>query len=180
MSHEHTEDLIRRRYRDVFGAAISPDYATWLGNGGAAALGYRRAHGEALFLERYLDEPVEDLVSRVLGRPVARAAIVEIGNFAAGNALAMMALWGAAANDLGTASEVAVATLTGPIRSMFTRIGLPFTVLAPAEADRIEAKSVESWGSYYAADPQVCMGLIAPGQRAISRFLARRVRSEAA
>ena len=170
-------ELICRKYRDTFGAAMQPAFASWHGaeteGRAAAALGYRRAGAEPLFLEAYLDAPVEQVVGAALGKPVAREAIVEIGNFASDNAMAMIDLWGAAANDLGGVSEVAVATLTAPLRRMFARIGLPVTVIAPARAERLGAGS-QAWGSYYDLDPQVCMGVIADGQRAIGAFLARR------
>lgn len=173
------DDLIRRKYRETFGATLHPQYAQWMEAGASAALGYRRADALPLFLETYLDAPIEDLVSQALGRPVEREAIVEIGNFAADNALAMIQLWGSAANDLSSTSEVAVATLTAPLRRMFTRIGLPITVLAPACRERLGGHG-DSWGSYYDLDPQVCCGEIAPGQQAIAAFLARRNLRDAA
>ncbi len=175
--------LITARYHDVFGASLTPCFSSYLsadrpGSMGAA-LGYRRAGEQPLFLEAYLDRPVERLVSEALGRNVERNAIVEIGNFAAGNAMAMIELWGAAANDLGSASEVAVATLTAPLRRMFARIGIPLHVLAPASLARIGADT-GVWGRYYDNDPQVCAGLIAQGQAAIARFLEPRQRKAAA
>lgn len=167
-------DLVGRKYREAFGASAPPGYAEWMtSGGGVAALGYRRADSELLFLEAYLDEPVEVLASRALGRDVPRHAIVEIGNLASDNALAMIGLWGRAANDLGSISEVAVATLTAPLRHMFRRIGL--TVIAIAEANpRRLGRDARQWGSYYAQDPQVCVGEIAVGQAAIAALLARR------
>jgi len=174
-------ELIGRRYREVFGASARPSFSEWMQAGGvaAAALGYRRGSSGPLFLEVYLDRPVEELVSEALGRQVARDAIVEIGNFAADNAIAMVELWGRAANDLGGNGEVAVATLTAPLRRMFARIGLPITPIARADPARLENASAE-WGSYYATDPMVCMGVIAEGQAAIAAFLARRQRKAAA
>ena len=169
--------LIRRRYREVFGASLRPCFAAWMHHGGnganGAGLGYHRADSEPLFLEAYLDEPIEQAVSAALGRTIEREKIVEIGNFAADNALSMMSLWGAAANDLGGASEVAVATLTAPLRAMFARVRLPITVIAPARPERF-GEVTDDWGSYYDLDPQVCAGVISDGQRAISRFLSRR------
>lgn len=175
--------LIRRKYHDVFGASLAPAFASYMHRGdcadSGAALGYKRAGEEPLFLEAYLDEPVEALVSRAFGVTVARDRIVEIGNFAADNALAMVELWGTAANDLGGQGEVAVATLTAPLRRMFARIGLPIQVLAPATLDRLAAEPAE-WGSYYELDPQVCAGRIAEGQHALTAFLRRRQRVAAA
>ncbi len=174
-------DLIRRKYQEVFGASVRPAYDNWLqaNESADAALGYRRAGSGPLYLEAYLDCPVEQLVSAAAGRPVERTAIIEIGNFAADNALAMVELWGRAANDLGGNGEVAVATLTAPLRRMFARIGLPITQLAPARAERL-GEQAGQWGSYYASDPVVCMGEIAQGQAALAAFLARRQRMAAA
>ena len=166
-------DLIAVKYQEAFGASFRPAFASWLEVNGGAALGYRRASAGALFLEAYLDQPVEIALAEVLGRVVERAAIVEIGNFAAVNALAMIELWGSAANDLGAASEIAVATLTAPLRRMFERIGLPITAICPARPERLGGDLAE-WGGYYELDPVVCMGVIADGQAAISAFLARR------
>lgn len=181
---EHSEiPLIRQRYQDVLGARLTPAYRSYLSRqargASAAALGYRRAGAEPLFLERYLDQPVEAEVSAAFGQRVAREAIVEIGNFAADNAMAMIALWGDAANDLGGSSEVAVATLTAPLRRMFARIGLPLKVLGPALASRLGEEAAE-WGHYYELDPMVCAGIISEGQQAINAFLQRRQRQEAA
>lgn len=173
-------DLICRKYREVFGASVQPAFTNWQQKGSAdkasAALGYRRAGPDPLFLEAYLDDTIEDLVSARLGRRVERGAIVEIGNFASDNALAMIELWGAAANDLGGQSEVAVATLTAPLRRMFARIGVPVVRIAPARPERL-AGDAAAWGSYYRHDPWVCVGVIAEGQAAINAFLARRRRS---
>lgn len=175
--------LIRRKYRDAFGASLNPAFGSYMHCGSrtesGAALGYKRADEEPLFLESYLDEPVEAAVSRALGSRVTRDRIVEIGNFAADNALAMVELWGTAANDLGGRSEVAVATLTAPLRRMFARIGLPILPLAPATPDRL-GQSASDWGSYYESDPQVCAGRIAEGQKALTAFLQRRQRVAAA
>lgn len=168
-------ELISKRYREAFGASASPAFDQWMHSGATtgAALGYRRAGAAPLFLEAYLDCPIEDLVSAAHGRKVARQAIVEIGNFASDNAIAMIGLWGRAANDLGGAGEVAVATLTAPLRRMFARIGLPITPIAKADLARL-ANGLTEWGRYYETDPWVCMGVIAEGQAAIAAFLARR------
>ncbi len=176
-------NLIRRRYRDVFGATLAPSFASYMHRGcnneHGAALGYKRAGSEALFLEAYLDEPIEEIVSRIVGKTIARDRIVEIGNFAADNVMAMVSLWGAAANDLAGLSEYAVATLTLPLRKMFARIGVPVIPVAPALAGRLPHGDSD-WGSYYQLDPWVCTGNIAEGQNALTAFLQRRQREAAA
>lgn len=181
MSDSPEFHLVRRRFMETHGASVRPAFGQYSqierGDLTRAALGFRRAGDEALFLERYLDAPVEQVVSAAVGKPTARESIIEIGNLAADDAFAMIELWGSAANDLGANCEIAVATLTAPLRAMFARIGVPLTVLAPAGAER--ADDPEAWGRYYASDPQVCAGIISQGQKAIAAFLARRRRAAA-
>lgn len=173
--------FVEDAYRRAYGARCSATFSDYLSSEltGRAALGYRRADTGPLFLEAYLDESIEIAVSGAFGCAVPREAIVEIGNLAADNAWAMIALWGEAANDLGGASEVVVATLTRPLQRMFARMGVALHRLAPADPDRLGSGAGE-WGSYYAQDPQVCAGSIAEGQRAIATFLVRRGQERAA
>lgn len=183
MQHPAATAVIDRRYRESFAATVQPSFRDYVGysrtSGSIAALGFRRASGGALFLESYLDQPVEALVAQALARPCDRSAIVEIGNFAADNAVVMLDLWGKVANDLGGACEIAVATLTAPLRRMFQRIGIPIQIIAPALQQRLGADGA-SWGSYFAQDPQVCVGVIADGQQALAIWLQRRRTGNAA
>lgn len=48
-----------------------------------AATGWRAAGDTALFLERYLDLPIENAMAALADQPVARDRIVEVGNLAA-------------------------------------------------------------------------------------------------
>ena len=165
--------VLGRKYLEAFGASPRPSFNEYFAAGREpdrlAALGYRRAGEEPVFLETYLDSPVEAEVSRAFGRHVARSAIVEIGNFAADNALVMLELWGTVANDLAGHSEIAVATLTAPLRRIFAHIGVPFVSIADATPERLGEHASE-WGRYFIQDPQVCAGEIIAGQRAIAAW----------
>ncbi|MXO58386.1 hypothetical protein GRI89_02345 [Altererythrobacter salegens] len=172
-------DFVDQVYHREYGAEGAAAFSTYLASASGAVLGYRRASAEPLFLEAYCDAPIEDLLVPVLGRRVERRAIIEIGNLAATNAMAMVHLWGAAANDLGANGEVVVATLTRSLRTMFRRIGIVIHDLCPAERHRL-AGAGAGWGSYYEQDPRVCAGDIWQGQAAISAFRARRVPNPAA
>ncbi|WP_404478736.1 thermostable hemolysin [Novosphingobium sp. BL-52-GroH] len=178
MAETSAVELVSRRYREMHGAQLRPAYPQGLhvsrDHAVRASVGYRRAGDQPLFLERYLDRPVEARLAEVLGRSVARDSVIEIGHLAADDAFAMVSLWGLAANDLGGQCEIAVATLTAQVRSMFVRLGVQLHVLAAARADRVG--DAAAWGRYYENDPQVCAGGIAQGQQAIARFLARRGR----
>ncbi|KPL68466.1 hypothetical protein SZ64_10310 [Erythrobacter sp. SG61-1L] len=174
--------FISRKFQDAFGACPAPSFRQYLSHGQqspTAVLGYRRADEGRLFLEAYLDRPVEACLAVAMGVKVTRAEIVEIGNFAASNAIAMIELWGVAANDLASGGEIAVATLTAPLRQIFARIGVPIVELASARPGALGPAAAE-WGRYYETDPWVCAGMIRDGQDAISAFLDRRNRREAA
>lgn len=85
--------LIQTKYEEIFGARIRPNFSDYFNRRGAT-LGYRRATATPLFIEQYLDEPVEAVVARAFARRVERHDVVELGNFASDNALAMVELWG--------------------------------------------------------------------------------------
>ena len=175
-------ELIQRRFAQEHKAVPSITYTELRGEscGGqvCAALGYRRAQVEPLFLEAYLDEPVETVLSDKFARRVKRKEIVEIGNLASCNAPAMIALWARTANDLSGQAEIAVAVLTLPLRRMFARLGVPLIEIICADPERLGDGSAE-WGAYYAQDPVVCAGAIADGQAQLARFLTRMERQAA-
>lgn len=182
MDMARTRAFIDDRFGRAYGARNCSAFGAYLTveeqETARAALGYRRASAETLFVEQYLAGPVERAVSAALGRTIERDTIVEIGNLAADNAWSMLALWGQAANDLGGSSEIAVATLTAPLRRMFARIGIPLHTLAEATPLCLGGTAAD-WGSYYLSDPWVCAGWIAEGQRAIAGLFAKRQRRAA-
>lgn len=182
MDCQRVSELICRRYEQVHSAApdLSHDrFLDWGSSAGVqAALGYSRACDRRLFLEAYMDLPIEQELHRSLGRPFSRRDIIEIGNLAADNAWAMVRLWAETANDLGTAAEIAVSVLTRPLRTMFRRLGVTLYELSPAHAERLPDRGVR-WGDYYKQDPVVCAGFIAEGQARLASIVDRRDRKRA-
>lgn len=178
MTHEDALRLIRQQYAAVHGADPVISYQDLFVEKNAdrvsAVCGYRRASAGKLFLEAYLDKPVEDVLEAALGRKFLRHDIVEIGSLAAETAPAMIALWSRAANELAYKAEVAVAVLTSPLRRMFGRIGLSLKEIEPASGERLDA-GAQRWGRYYAQDPFICAGFIAEGQQKLARFTDRKL-----
>jgi len=143
---QFAQEMFRKRH----GAEIDPSYLTWrtiLGEDGQflAVLGLRPAGEGRLFLEDYLTDELDRQVSLATGRTVARTAIVEIGCLAAVNVKALITLWSSTAQTLSGDYEVAVATLTMPMRSTFQRLGLPLFELCEARPERLR-DSREHWG----------------------------------
>jgi hypothetical protein len=170
-------NFIQTRFAAVHGARAPVGYARFMsrmrsGQHGAA-LGFRRASEGRLFLEAYLDGPVEQLLAQRLGWQVQRARIVEIGSLAANSPQELIKLWCSAACELIEDSDVGVAVLTRRLRVMLRRIGITLHELAPALPDRLGAAGAE-WGSYYSNDPVVCAGELADARRQLAKFMARR------
>ncbi len=172
---EAVRTFVSDRFAEQHGATPCMDYQDWhVINIGAhqpmAALAVRQAADETLFLETYFDKPIEMIVSAAFGRQIARSAIVEIGCLAATPTSAMLRLWSEAAIRLSDGHEIAVATLTRPLRTMFTRVGLPFIELAEANPKHLHHEIRDRWGRYYETQPVVCAGDILGGKAALTAF----------
>ncbi|PVZ42665.1 thermostable hemolysin [Pseudomonas sp. CC120222-01a] len=128
-----------------------------------AATGMRPASSGPLFLERYLDEPLENAISRVAGVPLGRECMVEVGNLAslsAGSARIMITTvtWLLATRGLQWVAFTGASTLI----NSFQRLGLVPTVVAQADPARLD-ESLQHWGHYYDQHPQVFVGNIHQG-----------------
>lgn len=136
-----------------------------------AAVGFRRAAEGRLFLEQYLDAPIEQAVAGRLGVAPARAEIAEIGNLASECAGASLTLFLALAGHLADEGCThAVATATRQLRRSFARVGFVTEALTRAEPARL-ADGGADWGGYYARDPEVRVGAIAPALPALAQML---------
>ncbi len=177
MLESQARNFAKERFEHHHHAQIKPHYPNWqsvnASNGEPlAVLGYRSALDGPLFLESYVREPIEQILSNRFGRQIDRAAIVEIGCFAATPSPALLRLWHDAATLLGKDFSVAVATLTTPLRDYFARVGLPLIAIHKATRARV-CESDEHWGRYYDENPWVCAGIIADGEAALARYVER-------
>jgi hypothetical protein len=153
------ESFVRRVYARRFGARV-PQFAPVLVSLGdaagiAAAAGYRVARLGPLFLERYLDAPIESVLARHAGRAPARERIVEVGHLAASRPGAGRRLIGLLGPYLaGLGCDWVASTVTIELRRLFARLGI--TPLALGAADpALLGSDAACWGSYYAHRPVV-------------------------
>jgi len=134
-------------------------------------MGLRTAEFGPLYLERYLDAPVEEALSRAAGQPVPRHQIVEVGNLAGRNCRAAMRMVAQLpAYLLAQDFRWIVFTATRTVREILLGFGAPLVELARAEPARVAA-SPDDWGTYYDTDPRVYAGHL-PDSRRIAGFAA--------
>jgi hypothetical protein len=162
-AHAHRaglERFIAGSYEKAYGAHVThyADYLVGLRNASgawAAGLGYTPTGREPLFIEQYLDQPVEDAIGSILSVPVERDQIVEVGNLAAcasGAARHIIAAMGVLLHELNR--TWVVFTSTRALLNSFDRLEVATITLARADPARLPDGGA-SWGSYYDTDPQV-------------------------
>ena len=132
------------------------------------AVGCRSAAVQPLFLERYLDEPIEHAIAARSGEIVERADVVEVGNLAARGAGLSRLLIVALTRLLAT-EGVRWAGFTGTpaLINSFRRLGIALHRLAPADPARLGVDRDE-WGSYYDAGPQVMVAEVPGAHRTLA------------
>lgn len=167
------EAMIRETYARTYGGDIAITHPVLMSLRDAddrilAGVGFRPAGDGPLFLETYLDRPVEALIDDC-GH---RSQVVEIGNLAAAETGASYLLFMALAAYLhGRGFEKAVVTATRPLRRLFRLIGFDTVELGRADPSRI-GPTAAAWGSYYDNDPRIVCGNVAFGADCLDRFLA--------
>lgn len=128
-----------------------------------AGVGYTAAAANPLFVEQYLDCPVEAAIAAQLGVSVRRSQIVEVGNLAAntpGAARRLIVRMTALLHRLG--HTWVVFTSTRALLNTFARLDVAPIVLATADPARL-AGGAEPWGTYYDTRPQVMTSSIPLG-----------------
>lgn len=159
---------IQQRFFDTHGADVQMFMPELLGLRSAdgevcASAGIRLAGHEPLFLEHYLDGPIEQAGMELIGRPLARASIVEVGNLAASNLgsarlCIITVTWLLALRGLEWVTFTGNASLV----NSFTRLGLRPVTLCAADPLRL-GEHRHDWGRYYQTRPHVHIGNIRAG-----------------
>lgn len=176
--HEHDDQaaiaaFIRERFLRAHGANLThlmPRLFSLHDREGriVAAFGLREARRERLFMERYLDQPVERAIALHAGRPVSRASIMEVGNLATspGGARDLIRSLTCHLHDIG----IEWITFTGVVtlRAAFHRLGMRPFVLAEAEPARLTDGERLAWGDYFQARPMVMGGHVPHGYRVLT------------
>jgi len=161
--------FVSRVFEKTYGASITsfmPHFIKMCDRKGdiRAIVGYRPASSGKLFLENYLDLPVEEVLSKYLGTKVDRSSIVEVGNLAEqAPGDGRMAIIAATAFLHSAGYRWVVFTGVPRLRNAFARLGLIPQELAPADESRLPEKDQGRWGNYYKNRPVVYFGDIKQG-----------------
>jgi hypothetical protein len=179
--HDHSrseiEHYIHRSFLQAYGADVHlfmPELMSLRSDAGLlmGALGLRRASDDVLFLEQYLERPVEQLLAAQINSPVDRDGIVEVGNLAVSGAGGGRWLITALTAYLYASHKKWVVFTAGPVLcNAFSRMGLDLIELGDADPSRLELDEQGTWGSYYDQRPKVMAGLVKPGYHILQQRL---------
>ena len=166
------EQFISQRFAESFGSRVQsfmPRLFSLRDEHGniCGAFGLRSA-SRKLFLERYLEQPIEKAIACRLGSAVERQCIVEVGHFSGtfpGAVRAMICLLTERLHYEGF--TWVTFTGTASLRNAFSRMGLTPLNLQAAEAERLPPEERAAWGSYYEHAPHVLVGNIKEGYSAL-------------
>lgn len=187
------EAFTARRFAEAYQAQVRTDHpliaVLRAADGGVlASVGIRLAETGPLFLERYLDAPIEAEVELQVGVAAPRETIAEIGAFASTHPAWSLQLFEALPAWLAAVAgrRVAVATLRPELVRALDRAGFRLQAIGDADPARL-GDEASAWGSYYAGAPKVYAGRVTCGlavaglrERLKTRALAREARRRGA
>ena len=157
---------LEARIRSGFGmhfdaciAGFMPRFAHYRhASGATGVIGIRRASDEPLFLESYLNMPIESVIADATGTVIPRSRIAEVGQFVVDDRDIVTRFF----RDLvpflvENGYDWVCFTGTDRIRGLLARTG--FRGLPVARADATRARNTgDHWGRYYDFDPVVVLG----------------------
>lgn len=153
------EAFVAREFFQHYGARLETFMPWLLGlsvDGQLAGVsGMRPAAGNPLFIEQYLDEPVEMALQACTGKAVARNTILEIGNLAGHHIGVNRALFPVLTElTYMRGYSWVVCNATRTVQNSLRRLGIPVVAIQRAEPERLGAARF-IWGSYYATESTV-------------------------
>ncbi len=155
------EGFIRAVFKRAYDAEITffmPQLVALRDSSGVlmAAFGLKKAAEGPLFLEQYLDEPIESLISKKLCKHIRRDEITKIGNLAVANPRnAGILIAHVIQHSLDIGIEWCVATAHHSLQNGLIKGGRDVYPLFNADKARLSEQEQAKWGSYYKHMPQV-------------------------
>jgi hypothetical protein len=157
------EKYIAKQYKDIYQAEIQ-EFLPFLmafqcKNHLSAAVGFKCAANNPLFVEQYLDDSIEVAMSKLVHQDIERSSIIEIGNLAAtwkGTSQLVLSILPIILERAGY--KWAVFTATSQVQKLLSKIQINMTTLCAADVRRVNNEN-NIWGSYYdKPSPSVVFG----------------------
>ncbi len=170
---DQAESLVAAVFARAYAARVRSFLPTLMGlraadRGLLAVCGLRAAASGPLFLERYLDQPVEVTLGNRSGGQASRDRVVEVGNLAVSRpGFAPALIRALTAHLFGGDAEWVVFTAVPALRNAFTKLQVPLLPLADADPARLTLAERQDWGTYYAGNPQVAAVRVAAAHGAL-------------
>lgn len=147
------KQFIKDKFKNQYNADISITYPYIASikdyTGILCAAGFRFAKNEKLFLEQYLDCPIENKIG------VERSKIVEIGNLAVDDFTKLFQFLSEISVFLiDNEVDIVCITATEKLSRILQRRDIKGHILTDAKQDSLQT-SDENWGAYYATKPKV-------------------------
>ena len=121
-----------------------------------AAFGMREAKDSSLFLEQYVDEPIETVIAKTLNQVIQRADITEIGNLAVINPRnSGILISHVIEHSINAGVQWCVSTAHHTLQNGLVKGGCDVFPLHPVDANRLPVTEQADWGSYYNHQPQI-------------------------
>ena len=132
-----------------------------------ASAGFKPASDGPLFLEHYLETPVEQQLASALQQPVLRDDILEVGNLAALDGHGRLLILALVQYLVEQRYRYVAFTATDQVRALFRSLGLQPHFLQSARRDLVPQP--ERWGRHYDHDPKVVAGDIRQGYQLLQQ-----------
>lgn len=157
------ESYVAKQFEATYGANINEFMPLFMSLGCndrfSAVTGIKPVEEKRLFLEQYLEQPIEQAVARVFETPANRLSVVEIGNLAAtqrGSSQLLFVLLAATLHRAGF--RWITFTATPQVRKTINRLGFELRIIDEAKPERLGQSALQQWGSYYQTKPLVVVG----------------------
>ncbi|MGH8121972.1 MAG: thermostable hemolysin, partial [Rudaea sp.] len=175
------EEFISRRFAQSFGArveAFMPRLFTVRNQDGfiCGAFGLRSATHK-LFVEHYINRPMEEVIAMRTGETILRHRLVEVGHLSGAFPSAMRATIRLLTECVHREGAAWIAfTGTSSVRNCFRRMGLSPIAIQVAAIENIPTDARAVWGNYHDHSPWVFVGSVEEGYRALIRDASRTAR----
>ncbi len=161
---EQLEDYIKEKYKQIYQARISEFLPLLLSMNYSrdpqAVVGLKPGSCGHMFLEQYIEMPIEQGIASLARQPVDRHSVVEIGNLVAtqrGSSQLLFIILTAVLEEAGY--RWMVFTATPQVEKLIRRLDFNPLVLASADPGKLGAQA-RNWGNYYDTQPRVNVGSI--------------------